>query len=150
MTQSLKPIHLSRAANDLLKLSSIPEEMFAPDDGQPNFTFDTPKQTNMIQKEKISLKKKKKAKRTIQDLKHNEHIGFVDTENDKGYIGRLGHGYAAVCTSMSVNMNMTYGFGGVHDTLIDALSLERVCCVSIKKLYTFPTRKDLYKWLAED
>lgn len=98
---------------------------------------------------------------TMSDLKGSDHVGFIDNMGSKGYVAFIGEDegqdrFVALLENSDVRYNICNitagGFYLKSFTISDALDLPRKTknFRSISKLYKFNTRKDLYKWLAED
>lgn len=87
---------------------------------------------------------------TIDYLGNGDIIGFVDCKGTKGMLAYTGDGFICIIDEKLGNYcNIT--FGDPKDSLVAAI--EDACrhnySTKITELYKFPTRRDLYRWLAE-
>ena len=91
---------------------------------------------------------------TIDDLNNSSNVGYITRDGEKCHIVQVGNGpvfigatstphktpASILCNSAHTNNSNT--LVGVIKYLIDDFS--------VTKFYSFDTRKELYKWLAED
>ena len=97
-----------------------------------------------MSKQQVQLKEKELS---IEDLKHDDHIGFITKENGKGFLHNMSDGNYQL---LDIGGLSQYGSGGI--TIKDAFdNAIRMCCSEYKPVcaYRFDTRKELYQWLAE-
>lgn len=92
---------------------------------------------------------------TIDDITDGDSIGFITFSNSKGYIARISLDGRAGFSANSLSGDSStcnYNFSDGGDHIKDALNNTERCSSSnrIKQLFKFDTRKELYKWLAED
>lgn len=89
----------------------------------------------------------------LSDLNNNSHVGFVDSDNDKGhivYIGGTGDNDKFSAISVS-NLGVYCNFGyDCKPSLLEALEIDERYDAKIVELFVFETRKELYRWLSED
>lgn len=82
---------------------------------------------------------------TIDDLKNTDHVGFVDSEDDKGFIVSLGESTFKAILRESSNGYTCNNVWAIEEPDISKLFNNIIC----KAIYRFTTRKELYQWLAE-
>lgn len=91
----------------------------------------------------------------LSDLTDASHVGFIDSDGNKGYIAYTGkinnkNVFSAISMCNFQHFcNSSYGAVNFKNSLIEALEIEQRCSLRIKELFVFDTRKELYKWLIE-
>lgn len=84
-----------------------------------------------------------------------DHVGFIDTDGEKGFISYTGlidgiRKFSAICMSNYIDIsNTVYGSPNLFDSIIEALDINSRSGVELEEVYIFETRKDLFKWLSE-
>lgn len=88
----------------------------------------------------------------LADLTNKDHVGFIDGGNKRGYIAKIAsNSYLSICAEAGFQcMNICYGSKlRINSTVQEALDIHLNSVCSIKKIFVFDTRKELYQWLAE-
>lgn len=81
---------------------------------------------------------------TVEDLTNDMHIGFVNTDNEKGYIAHLGRGvYIALYNSGDACCNDA-ATGRQWQSIYKCLEE-----LPLKEVWKFPVRDELYTWLGK-
>lgn len=87
---------------------------------------------------------------TINDLKNTDHIGFIISNGEKGYITYSNFKFIASSTSEIGWCTSSNGFFGVPSGDIkNVIESIDYCIQKLISVYKFDTRKELYQWLAE-
>lgn len=85
----------------------------------------------------------------LTELENENHVGFVDSESEKGYVACYCNKYMLLSIDdVADNCNGSWGDFDA-ETMQDAIEYQN-SIFSIDKIYRFDTRKELYQWLAED
>lgn len=88
----------------------------------------------------------------IDQLEESDHVGFIDSGNDKGYISCItaGDEFESHYVALDNSGLQSYGNQTSRMSFKDALQIKNRCHVDLVKVYKFSTRRDLYSWLAQE
>lgn len=109
---------------------------------------------------KIVFKEERQTIVNVSSIKPSDHIGFITTEYEKGYIVYVGSlidglpAFSAISIESPTGIACNGSFGLLTNNNSNSieylLDLTNRSYRSLREAYIFPTRKALYKWLSED